>query len=130
MTELLRYEQRTRHPTQQGNVRVVVTDDGAVRVQRNETEPAPGETWDAPLPTEPTTTLRRAAKRLGTILDRHGFATMAEHQVNEAATDGTVRVLTWSGAGGPRTVTVDRARSAEFDDLLADLARLLRVPGL
>lgn len=127
---LLTYELVTRHPTKQGNVRLVVGADGAVRAQRNDVEPPDGQDWAADLPDEPSTTVRDAPARLAAILRAGNFFEMDEHQVNEAATDGTVRVLTWNGDGGPRTVTVDRARSPEFDRLIGEIARLTSVPGL
>ena len=127
---LLRYEVVTRRPTGRGNLRVVVDVDGAVRFQRNEAEPSAGERWSADLPATPSTTVRNAYARVGRILRSGGFFEMDERQVEETATDGTVRVLSWNGDGGPRTVTVDRARPADFDQLIAGLARLLHVPGM
>ena len=127
---LLRYEVRTRRPTRRGNLRVVVDVDGAVRFQRNETEPPADEGWAAELPAEPVATVRNAEARLGRILRSSGFFEMDELQVEETATDGTVRVLSWNGAGGPRTVTIDRATPPDFEQLVAKLARLLHVPGM
>jgi hypothetical protein len=127
---LLRYEIRTRRPTRRGNLRVVVGENGAVRFQRNEAEPSGEEGWAADLPAEPVATVKDADGRLGRILRSGGFFEMDELQVEEAATDGTVRVLSWNGEGGPRTVTIDRASPADFDRLIANLARLLHVPGM
>lgn len=127
---LLTYELVTRHPTKQGNLRLVVDADGAVRAQRNDVEPPPGQEWAAELPDEPSTTLRNAPDRLVAILRAGNFFEMDRHQVNEAGTDGTLRVLTWNGDGGPRTVTVDRARPADFDRIVGEIARLTSVPGM
>jgi hypothetical protein len=127
---LLRYEVLTRRPTRRGNLRVVVDADGAVRSQRNETEPPAGEAWATDLPADPVTTVEHADARLGEVLRAGGFFSMDERQVEETATDGTVRVLSWNGPGGPRTVTVDRAMPPDFDRLAAELARVLGVPGM
>lgn len=127
---LLRYEVRTRRPTRRGNLRVLVDGDGGVRFQRNEAEPSGDERWAADLPAEPVATVKHADTRLGRILRSGGFFEMDEHQVEEAATDGTVRILSWNGAGGPRTVTLDRATPTDFDQLISKLARLLHVPGM
>ena len=126
---LLSYELRTRHPTQRGNLRLVVDEEGRVRVQRNDTDPPDGEQWAADLPEDATATVPDAADRLRSLLEAGGFFEMEERQEDEAVTDGTVRTLSWYGAGGPRTVTVDRARSAGFDRLVGELARLTGVPG-
>jgi hypothetical protein len=55
---------------------------------------------------------------------------MDELQVDEDTTDGSVRTLRWNGVGGPRTVTIDRARSSEFDQLIGQLATLFAVTGM
>jgi hypothetical protein len=127
---LLSYELVTRHPTKLGNLRVVVDEQGDVRVQRNDVEPRGGQAWSADLPSEPSTTIADAPERLAAILQAGHFFVMDELQVDEDTTDGTVRTLRWNGPGGPRTVTLDRARSPEFDQLIGQLARLLAVTGM
>ena len=127
---LLSYEVVTRHPTKLGNLRVVVDNHGGVRVQRNDVEPRAGQVWSGDLPADPSSTVDDAPARLGAILEAGHFFAMDELRVNEDATDGTVRTLHWNGPGGPRTVTIDRARSAEFDQLIGQLARLLAVTGM
>lgn len=127
---LLSYELRTRHPTRRGNVRMVIDETGGVRVQRNDSEPPQGQEWAAELPREPLTEIADARSRLRGLLESGHFFEMDEHQVNDAANDGTVRSLTWTGDRGPRTVTIDRAKSPEFDRIIAELARLTSVPGL
>jgi hypothetical protein len=127
---LLSYELVTRFPTKVGNLRVVVDDEGGVRAQRNDVEPPGGQAWSAELPAEPSTTVADAPARLGAVLEAGHFFEMDELQVNENATDGIVRTLRWNGAGGPRTVTIDRARSPEFDQLVGELAQLLAVSGM
>jgi hypothetical protein len=67
---------------------------------------------------------------VGAILEAGNFFEMDELQVDEDTTDGTVRTLRWNGAGGPRTVTIDRARSPEFDQLIGQLAKLFAVTGM
>lgn len=127
---LLRYERTNRRPTKRGNLRVVVGLDGAVRTQRNTSDPTPGQAWDAPLPERPATVVADAEKRLSAILRTGGFFELDEHQVEETGTDGSVRVLEWRGDGGPKTVTVDRAGSPDFDRIVGELSRLLQVAGM
>jgi hypothetical protein len=128
--QLLGYQMVTRYPTRVGNVRVVVDRSGGVRLQKNEAEPATGQEWTAPFPAEPQATLRDPEARLFKVLERGGFFSMEPLQVNEAATDGTRQTLTWNGRSGPRTVTIDRARSPKFDALKGELFRALRLVGL
>jgi hypothetical protein len=127
---LLSYAIVTRHPTKLGNLRVVVDEHGGVRAQRNDVEPRSGQAWSSELPTDPSTTIADAPARLGAILGSGHFFEMDELQVDEDTTDGTIRTLRWNGAGGPRTVTLDRARSAEFDQLIGQLAKLFAVTGM
>ena len=129
-TPLLTYEMVTNFPTRRGNVRVVVDRDGAVRFQKNESEPAGGEAWAKPLPVEPVSRVKNAESRLFGLLERRGFFSMELLQTNETTTDGVRQSLTWNGKAGPRTVTVDRARSEGFETLRGELFRLLGLVGL
>ena len=127
---LLSYELVTHFPTKLGNTRIMVDRSGAVKVQRNDTEPSSGDLWSAPFPEKPLTVVKDAEPRLTKALEQGGFFSMAPRQVNEAATDGTLQKLTWTGKGGPRSVTIDRARSPQFDALRAEILRQLGLEHL
>jgi hypothetical protein len=127
---LLSYELVTWFPTRRGNVRVVVDRSGAVRTQRNDRDPPPDEEWAGPLPNDPRSVLKDAESRLAKALDRGGFFAMDSQYVSDTTTDGTRQVLTWNGARGPKSVTVDRARVPAFEKLLGELWRLLGLAGV
>jgi hypothetical protein len=127
---LLVYEMVTHFPTRRGNVRVVVERSGEVRAHRNDAEPAEGEEWTHPFAAQPRAVIRDAESHLLRVLDRGGFFAMDPNQVNEAATDGVKRTLTWNGTKGPRTVTVDRVRSPRFEALVNELWKALGIAAI
>jgi hypothetical protein len=121
---LLAYELIAPRPTRRGNLRVVVERAGAVKLQRNDDEPPPGEPWIRRYP-ETRSLLPNAEVSLFRVLERGGFFSMEPLLVSEAASDGARRSLTWNGKRGPKTVTVDKARSADFDALIGGLFQAL-----
>jgi len=129
-SSLLSYQMITHFPTKVGNTRVMVDRSGAVKVHRNDAEPSEGEQWNRPFPAEPMSVVKDPETRLATVLQRGGFFSMPARLVDELTTDGTLQTLSWNGRGGPRTVTVDRARSPQFDALLAEVFRVLGVGPL
>ena len=126
---ILEYVLRTHFPTQVGNVRFQVEDDGTVLAQQNTVEPPYGQEWtDAP---EVVYRLeRKPRERVRSLLEKNGFFDMQPLYEERAAMDGVVETLTFMDDNVQRSVTVDRAHIKQFRRLVKALASELRIQSI
>ena len=117
--------------TKRGNVRVRIDDSGQIFVQKNVGEPPGGQDWTGDYAASPTTTLRSARPELEKLLARFKFTSMPPLSVDEGASKGRLETLTHHTLKGvARTVTVDRARAPDFEQLVQAILRKANITDL
>ncbi|HET7505273.1 MAG TPA: hypothetical protein VFK02_29845 [Kofleriaceae bacterium] len=130
---ILRYELHTHHPTRTGNHYVLVDDDGVIRAHQNAKDPPPGRAWTVDPAHAPVGKLANPRPVIEKALRKGGFFAMPPRIESVTTQGGIARTLAYVDAAGvERAVTVDRARSPEFDKLVRrvlDTLDLAEIPA-
>ncbi len=131
LLEYIRMTQVALVATKRGNVRVRIDDSGQIFVQKNVGEPPGGQDWTGDYAASPTTTLRSARQEIEKLLGKYRFTAMPPLSVDDAASKGRRETLTHHTLKGvARTVTVDRARAPDFEQLVQAILRKANVTDL